>query len=251
MSSHTMPTQKEPTMSTSSTPSAALTNPFAAWAKGAEAMHDMMTEAMRSTTKTMAGLGATPVMPGMPDLRGGQKAAMDAMTELAAPLRAVVGPERLTAEVKREAELAGKLMKWSGEKAAEHVKTVEAESRTLRTLGEEGVAIGQAAAKASAKLTTDVAANAALVEDHAVKAATWSARVARHQADASVSALHTAGAQAQELQQLGIAAMTARLESTLKLQAELATLPAKMLRAAAPKAAPAAAPADTAAAPSA
>ena len=100
-------------------------------------------------------------------------------------------------------------------------------------------------------LSADVAANAAQIEDHAVKAATWSARVARHQADVGVNALHTAGAQVQELQQLGIAAMTARLESTLKLQAELATLPAKMLRAAAPKAAPAAAPADTAAAPSA
>ncbi|MBL8617128.1 MAG: hypothetical protein JNM72_16075 [Deltaproteobacteria bacterium] len=240
-------------MSTHSTPSASLTNPFAAWAKGAEAMHDMMTEAMRSTTKTMTGLGTKPVLPGMPDLRGGQKAAMDAMTEMAAPLRAVVGPERLSAEVKREAELAGKLMKWSGEKAAEHVKTVEAEGRTLRTLGEEGVAIGQEAAKASAKLGADVAANAALVEDHAVKAATWSARVARHQADTTVNALHTASKQAQELQQLGIEAMTARLESTLKLQAELATLPAKMLRAAAPKAAsaPAAAPADKAEAPSA
>lgn len=217
-------------------------NPFAAWTRGADAWRQGLRAAAAANPFFPGEAQAAPFTGEMGEgLRASQRAALDAMTAAAAPLQAMMGSDRLQAELKREAEVTGAAMKWAHERSAAHLKSAEAEATKLRALAEEGAAIGRDGAKSAGELRGDLRANAEAYEAQAQKAAAWSARVGRHQLSAATTAMRTALREAQELGELSLDAMGARIDSAVALQAELARIPGAMLRATQPAAAPAAA----------
>ncbi len=227
------------------------TNPFSAWTQGADAWRQGMRAAAAANPFFPAEGQAAPFASSFGEgLRASQRAALDAMSAAAAPFQAVVGGERLHAQLKREGEVAGAAMKWAHERSAAHLKSAEAEATKLRALAEEGAALGRDGAKAAGELRPDLRASAEAFEAHTHKAAAWSARVGRHQLSAATRALRTALREAQELGELSLDAMGARIDSAVALQVDLARLPGAVLRATQPSAAPTAAPAPEAAAPS-
>lgn len=153
------------------------------------------------------------------------------MESVTAPLKDAALSERTQKALRREVELAGKMMNWASSTSADQIKVATEDARTMQTLGEEGLQIMKDGVRSATRSALDASAQMAAARDQASRINEYGAKVARTQMDMVGKAMETGRNETAKLVELSMNATKARTEDLVAMQAELSALPFKMAEA--------------------
>jgi hypothetical protein len=164
-------------------------------------------------------------------LKATSEATAKMMESVTAPLKDAALSERTQKALRREVELAGKMMNWASTTSADQIKVVTEDARSMQTLGEEGLQIMKDGVRSATRSALDASAQMAAARDQATRINEYGAKVARTQMDMIGKAMETGRNETAKLVELSMNATKARTEDLVAMQAELSALPFKMAEA--------------------